>query len=86
MLLQLAIEGAGILRLSEHGMVARSIHGGWLEPLLQDAQDPETYALFALRPPGRHQAFKVQVFIKFLIKRLGSGPWRMGVKRGPQRG
>lgn len=82
MLLQLAIGGAGILRLSEH-VVARSIHEGLLEPLLQDAQDPETYPLFALQPPGHHQAPKVRVFIDFLIERLGSAPWRMGVKRGP---
>jgi hypothetical protein len=52
MLLQLAIGGAGILRLSEH-VVARSIHEGLLQPLLQDAQDPETYPLYALLPPGR---------------------------------
>ncbi len=48
MLLQLAIGGAGILRLSEH-VVARSIREGLLQPLLQDAQDPETYPLFAPR-------------------------------------
>src|SRR5215210_7424171 len=42
MLLQLAIAGVGILRLSEH-VVARSIHEGLLQPLLQDVQDPEIY-------------------------------------------
>jgi len=81
MLLQLAIGGAGILRLSEH-VVARSIREGLLQPLLQDAQDPETYPLFALLPPGRHQAAKVRVFIDFLVERLGSAPWRTGVRRG----
>ena len=81
MLLQLAIGGAGILRLSEH-VVARSIREGLLQPLLQDAQDPETYPLFALLPPGRHQAPKVRVFIDFLVERLGSAPWRTGVRRG----
>jgi DNA-binding transcriptional LysR family regulator len=80
MLLQLAIGGAGILRLSEH-VVAPSIHEGLLQPLLQDAQGPESYPLFALLPPGRHQAPKVKVFIDFLIERLGSAPWRMGVRR-----
>ena len=82
MLLQLAIGGAGILRLSEH-VVARSIHEGLLQPLLQGAQAPETYPLFALMPPGHHQAPKVRAFIDFLIERLGSAPWRMGVKRSP---
>ena len=81
MLLQLAIGGAGILRLSEH-VVAPSIREGLLQPLLQDAQDPENYPLFALLPPGRHQAPKVRVFVDFLIERLGSAPWRMGVERG----
>ena len=79
MLLQLAIGGAGILRLSEH-VVARSIHEGLLQPLLQDVRDPETYPLFALLPPGHHQAPKVRAFIDFLIERLGSAPWRTGVK------
>jgi len=80
MLLQLAIAGAGILRLSEH-VVARSIHEGLLQPLLQDVQDPETYPLFALMPPGPHQAPKVRAFIDFLIERLGSAPSRTGVSK-----
>jgi len=48
MLLQLAIAGAGILRLSEH-VVARSIHEGLLQPLLQDAQDPQGYCMRCCR-------------------------------------
>src|SRR5947209_15530942 len=80
MLLRLAIEGVGILRVSEH-VVARSIHEGLLQALLQDAQDPESYPLYALLPPGRHQAPKVRVFIEFLIERLGSAPWRIGARR-----
>ena len=80
MLLKLAIEGAGILRLSEH-VVAGSIQNGQLQPLLQDAQDPETYPLCALLPPGRHQAPKVRAFIDFLIERLGSALWRVGITR-----
>ena len=81
MLLQLAIAGAGILRLSEH-VVARSIHEGLLQPLLQDAQDPQGYPLYALLPPGSHQAPKVRAFIDFLIERLGSAPWRTRVRPG----
>jgi DNA-binding transcriptional LysR family regulator len=75
MLLGLAIEGAGILRLSEH-VVAEAIQKGQLEPLLQDAQDPEKYTLWALLPPGRQQPPKVRAFLEFLIERLGSAPWR----------
>jgi DNA-binding transcriptional LysR family regulator len=77
MLLKLAIEGAGILRISEH-VVAEAIAKGQLEPLLQDVQDPEKYPLWALLPPGRHQAPKIRAFLDFLIERLGSAPWRNG--------
>src|SRR5262252_1132286 len=77
MLLKLAIEGAGILRISEH-VVAEAIAKGQLEPLLQDVQDPEKYPLWALLPPGRHQAPKVRAFLDFLIERLGPAPWRTG--------
>jgi DNA-binding transcriptional LysR family regulator len=77
MLLGLAIEGAGILRISEH-VVAEAIEKGQLEPLLQDVQDPEKYPLWALLPPGRHQAPKLRAFLDFLIERLGSAPWRNG--------
>jgi DNA-binding transcriptional LysR family regulator len=75
MLLQLALRGVGIVRLSEH-VVAPSINKGLLQILLQDAHDREINPLYALLPPGRHQTPKVKVFIDFLIERLGSGPWR----------
>jgi len=75
MLLGLAVQGAGILRLSEH-VVAEAIQKGELEPLLQKVQDPEQYPLWALMPPGRNQAPKVKAFLDFLVDRLGSAPWR----------
>src|SRR6516165_7886620 len=75
MLLGLAVQGAGILRLSEH-VVAEAIQKGELEPVLQKAQDPEQYPLWALLPPGRNQAPKVKAFLDFLVDRLGSIPWR----------
>jgi DNA-binding transcriptional LysR family regulator len=75
MLLGLAVQGAGILRLSEH-VVAEAIQKGELEPLLQKVHDPEQYPLWALLPPGRNQAPKVKAFLDFLVDRLGSAPWR----------
>jgi DNA-binding transcriptional LysR family regulator len=75
MLLGLAVQGAGILRLSEH-VVAEAIQKGELEPLLQKVQDPEQYPMWALLPPGRNQAPKVKAFLDFLVDRLGSTPWR----------
>jgi DNA-binding transcriptional LysR family regulator len=52
---------------------------------MQDEQDPETYPLFALLPPGHHQAPKVRAFIDFLIERLGSAPWRTSARRRRER-
>jgi DNA-binding transcriptional LysR family regulator len=74
MLLKLAIDGVGILHLSEH-VVADSIRKGLLQPLLQNAQDTRTYPLCALMPPGRQQAPKVRVFLDFLAQRLASRRW-----------
>jgi DNA-binding transcriptional LysR family regulator len=77
MLLGLAVQGAGILRVSEH-VVAEAIQKGELELLLQEVQDPEQYPLWALLPPGRNQAPKVKAFLDFLVDRMGSAPWRTG--------
>jgi DNA-binding transcriptional LysR family regulator len=71
MLLKLAIDGVGILHLSEH-VVADSIRKGLLVPLLHDAKDTRTYPLCALMPLGRHQAQKIRVFLDFLSQHLGS--------------
>ena len=69
MLLQLAIGGAGILRLSEH-VVAPSIHEGLLQPLLQDAQDPETY----LRKQGKCRGSDANQAERRAIRRAGPQP------------
>ena len=75
MLLRLAIEGAGIVRFGDI-IVARAIREGFLEPLLQDLQEPENYPLWAVLPPGRQRTPKVKVFLDFLMERFGSAPWR----------
>jgi DNA-binding transcriptional LysR family regulator len=79
MLLRLAIEGVGIIRLGDI-VVARAIQEGFVEPLLQDLQEPENYPLWAVLPPGRQRTPKVKVFLDFLMERFGSAPWRN--KRG----
>jgi DNA-binding transcriptional LysR family regulator len=76
MLLRLAIEGAGIIRFGDN-VVARAIQEGLLEPVLQDWQEPETFPLWAVLPPGRQRTPKVRVFLDFLIERFGSAPWRI---------
>jgi DNA-binding transcriptional LysR family regulator len=75
MLLRLAIEGAGIVRLGEF-ITTGAIQNGLLELLLQDVQDPEQYPLWAVMPPGRQQSPKVRAFVDYLIERFGSAPWR----------
>jgi DNA-binding transcriptional LysR family regulator len=79
MLLELAIEGAGIIRFGDI-IVARAIQEGLLVPLLQDFQEPEKYPLWAILPPGRQRTPKVKVFLDFVMERFGSAPWRN--KRG----
>jgi DNA-binding transcriptional LysR family regulator len=76
-LLRLAIEGVGIVRLGELA-VARALRTGLLEPLLLDVQVSEGYPLWALLPPGRQRSPKIKVFLEFLAERLGSAPWRTG--------
>lgn len=75
MLLRLAIEGLGIVRLGDN-VVARAIQEGLLEPLLQDLQEPEQFPFWAILPPGRQRTPKVAVFLDFLTERFGSAPWR----------
>jgi DNA-binding transcriptional LysR family regulator len=75
LLVRLAIEGVGIVRLGEIA-VARAIQNGLLEPLLQDSHESESFPLLAVMPPGRQRALKVKVFLDFLIERFGSAPWR----------
>src|ERR1700736_5170342 len=60
-LVRLAIEGVGIVRLGELAVVS-AIQKGLLEPLLQDTQEPESYPLWAVLPSGRQRARKVKVF------------------------
>ena len=74
-LLRLAMEGVGIVRLGELA-VARALSNGSLEPLLLDVQVSEGYPLWALLPPGRQRSPKVKVFLEFLNERLGLAPWR----------
>ena len=77
MLLQLAIEGIGIVRLGEIA-VARALQKRDLVPLLEHFEDDtDTYPLWAVLPPGDQRAPKVRVFLEFLLERLGVKPWRI---------
>jgi DNA-binding transcriptional LysR family regulator len=78
-LVRLAVEGVGIVRLGELA-VARALMNGSLVPLLQDVQVQEGYPLWALLPPGRQRSPKVKVFLEFLAEYLGRSPWRASLQ------
>jgi DNA-binding transcriptional LysR family regulator len=74
-ILQLALHGAGIARLSDY-MVARPIRDGRLVALLKEQHHPERTPAYALFPPGTQKVPKVRVFLEFLMERLGREPVR----------
>lgn len=76
MLVRLAIEGVGIVRLGEIA-VASAIQKGLLQPLLQETHQPESYPLWAVMPPGRQRALKVKVFLDFLTGHFANQPWQV---------
>jgi DNA-binding transcriptional LysR family regulator len=74
--LRLAIEGAGIIRLSDV-IVGDPLRDGELTALLTDIHHVEPFPLAAIYPPGRHRLPRVAVFIEFLEERFRHAPWRL---------
>ena len=74
--LRLALDGGGIVRLSDM-MVGGPIRRGLLVPLLMDAHHAEPLPVSALYLAGRHRLPKVRVFLDFLVERFRSAPWRI---------
>jgi DNA-binding transcriptional LysR family regulator len=74
--LRLAIEGAGITRLSDV-IVGEPLRAGELNALLTDSHHVEPFPLAAIYPAGRQRLPRVAVFIEFLIERFGHAPWRL---------
>ena len=79
--LRLAIEGAGIIRLSDV-IVGGPLRDGELMALLTDIHHVEPFPLAAVYPAGRQRLPRVAVFIEFLVERFAHAPWRMPA--GPQ--
>jgi DNA-binding transcriptional LysR family regulator len=73
--LRLAIEGAGIVRLSDV-IVGDPLRAGELTALLTDSHHVEPFPLSAIYPAGRNRLPRVAVFLDFLIERFASAPWR----------
>jgi DNA-binding transcriptional LysR family regulator len=74
-LVRLAIEGVGIVRLGELA-VAKALASGALVELFKDMQTQHSYPLWALLPAGRQRSPRVKVFLEFLSHCLGRAPWR----------
>lgn len=73
--LQLALAGVGITRLSDV-VVADAIRSGALLPILADWHHVEPVPLFATYPSGRNLSPKVRAMVDFLVAEFGSAPWR----------
>jgi len=82
-LLQLALLGVGVIRLSD-AIVGAAIAEGKLVPLLQDIHHAEPLPLHAVYPQGRHRSPRVAAMIDFLVERFSSAPWR-GARKGRAR-
>lgn len=83
-LLQLALLGVGIIRLSD-AIVGQPIRDGRLVALLQEVHHAEPLPLHAVYPQGRHRSPRVAAMIDFLVERFGDAPWRATApKRKPR--
>jgi DNA-binding transcriptional LysR family regulator len=74
-LLELALQGLGIVRLADF-LVGPEIAKGRLLPLLADVHDPTPIPLQAVHAYGRQRSPKVAAMIEFLLESFGGAPWR----------
>lgn len=79
-LLNLALLGVGVIRLSEV-IVAEALRAGKLVALLADVHHSEPLPLHAVYPQGRHRSPRVAAMVDFLVERFASAPWRSARKR-----
>lgn len=75
MVLQLALAGVGITRLTDV-MVGAALRRGDLVPVLGNWHHVEPVPLYATYPSGRHLAPKVRAMVDFLVDEFGHRPWR----------
>ncbi|MGV0952088.1 MAG: LysR family transcriptional regulator [Azonexus sp.] len=73
--LQLAIAGVGITRLTDV-IVGDAIRRGELVPILGEWNHVEPVPLYATYPSGRNLSPKIRVMVDFLVEQFGAAPWR----------
>jgi DNA-binding transcriptional LysR family regulator len=74
-LLELAVQGLGIVRLADF-LVGPEIAKGRLQPLLVDVHDATPIPLQAVHAYGRQRSPKVAAMVEFLLESFGGAPWR----------
>jgi DNA-binding transcriptional LysR family regulator len=79
-LLQLAVLGLGIIRLSDV-IVGAAIRDARLVPVLEEVHHREPLPLHAVYPQGRHRSPRVAAMIDFLVERFAAAPWRVAPRR-----
>ena len=79
-LLQLALMGAGIIRLADV-IVGEAIASGRLVPVLADVHHAEALPLHAVYPQGRHRSPRVAALVDFLVEKFAQAPWRVKGRR-----
>ncbi len=75
-LVQLAVNGLGIIRLADV-VVGDAIAQGKLEPVLADSHHVEPLPLHAVFPHGRHRSPRVAALVEFLLEKFSDAPWRV---------
>lgn len=74
-ILQLAVAGVGITRLTDV-IVGEALRRGDLVPVLADWHHAEPIPLYATYPAGRHLSPKIRAMVDFLVEEFASRPWR----------
>jgi DNA-binding transcriptional LysR family regulator len=74
-LLQLALLGLGVIRLSDV-IVGGAVREGRLAAILEDVHHREPLPLHAVYPHGRHRSPRVAAMVEFLVERFAGAPWR----------
>jgi DNA-binding transcriptional LysR family regulator len=82
--LQLAIAGGGITRLTDV-IVGDAIQRGELVPILTDWHHVEPVPLYATYPSGKNLSPKIRAMVDFLVEQFGSAPWRRTEKVAKRR-
>jgi len=77
MLMQLAIHGAGLVRLAQFH-IQDELASGRLVPILQDCQPERAEPIFMIYKSRKYLAPKVKAFIDFLDQQFGMAPAQRG--------